>query len=537
MRWPLRTTRRISISCRGAEISERDLFDYTNGRFLNDEKCQLSKRRVEFNLSNLCNEAVSVANGSPVRKIEKMEGGFSKALVITMENGKEVVAKLPCPNAGRAMYSTASEAAVLQYVSTRTQVPVPKLLAWNADATNPVGAEYIIMEKAPGVQLYTVWDDLSATDRIKLIKSLTQLEHQLATIQFPAYGNLYFRQSIPEPSKRVLLDSFLDPTGQFCVGPSCDPAWTNGTTAADIDSTLDLGPWLNLYQYGMAHAKRSTTRTRLPVNNNVTSNLQGTAKDHIVLCDMALKLLPKLAGLSSLQQSARPTIWHTDLHMGNIFVSEQDHSQIVSFIDWQHISISPLFLQARWPVFLSPPDDYALGPRHPELSSDFENFGSHDKEVALFEKERADASKAYEIATYLNNRDAYVALWKIDQPVREFFKRIGDTWDDGMVPLEMCLLKICETWGQLGFSDPCPLDLSIRDVETFNQRSIKYKQWNGIQDFAKKYLNTDDDGWIAPQMDFNEKGLQNKALLDLLIERAQSEEEARETRRMWPFPT
>ncbi|KAL8754810.1 MAG: hypothetical protein Q9199_004081 [Rusavskia elegans] len=499
----------------GAEISERDLYDYTNGRFLNDEKSQLSKRRVEFNLSNLCNEAVSVANGSPVRKIEKMEGGFSKALVITTENGKEVVAKLPCPNAGRAMYSTASEAAVLQYVSTRTQVPVPKLLAWNADATNPVGAEYIIMEKAPGVQLFTVWDDLSATDRIKLIKSLTQLEHQLAAIQFPAYGNLYFRQSIPEPSKRVLLDSFLDPTAQFCVGPSCDPAWTNGTTAADIDSTLDMGP----------------------LNNNLASDLQGNAKDHIVLCDMALKLLPNLAGLSSLQQSARPTIWHTDLHMGNIFVSEQDHSQIVSVIDWQHISISPLFLQARWPVLLSPPDDYALGPRHPELSSDFENFDPHDKEVALFQKERADASKAYEIATYLNNRDTYVALWKTDQPAREFFKRIGDTWDDGMVPLQMCLLKICENWGLLGFSDPCPLDLSIRDVETFNQRSKKYKQWYGIQEFAKKYLDTDDDGWIAPQMDFDEKRLQNKALLDLLIERAQSEEEARETRRMWPFPT
>lgn len=502
-----------------------------------------------------------------------MEGGFSKALVITMENGKEVVAKLPCPNAGRAMYSTASEAAVLQYgwrfqrskechtadlvilVSTRTQVPVPQLLAWNADATNPVGAEYIIMEKAPGVQLYTVWDDLSAADRIKLIKSLTQLEHQLATIQFPAYGNLYFRQSIPEPPKRVLLDSFLDPTGQFCVGPSCDPAWSNGT-CADIDSTLDMGPCqylqaqccsqvrlmliiegLNLYQFGLAHAKRSTTRTRLPVNNNMASNLQGTAKDHIVLRDMAMKLLPKLARLSSLQQSARPTIWHTDLHMGNIFVSEQDHSQIVSFIDWQHISISPLFLQARWPVFLSPPDDYALGTRHPELSSDFENFDPHDKEVALFEKERADASKAYEIATYLNNRDMYVAFWKIDQPVREFFKRIGDTWDDGMVPLEMCLLKICEIWGQLGFLDSCPLDLSIRDMETFKQRSIKYKQWNGIQEFAKKYLDTDDDGWIAPQMDFDEKGLQNKALLDLLIERAQFEEEARETRRMWPFPT
>lgn len=44
-----------------------------------------------------------------------MEGGFSKALLMTMDNGRELVAKLPCPNAGRAMYSTASEAAVLQY--------------------------------------------------------------------------------------------------------------------------------------------------------------------------------------------------------------------------------------------------------------------------------------------------------------------------------------------------------------------------------------------------------------------------------------
>lgn len=47
-----------------------------------------------------------------------MEGGFSKALLMTMDNGTEVVAKIPCPNAGRAMYSTASEAAVLQYGSS-----------------------------------------------------------------------------------------------------------------------------------------------------------------------------------------------------------------------------------------------------------------------------------------------------------------------------------------------------------------------------------------------------------------------------------
>ena len=35
--------------------------------------------------------------------------------MITTEDGLEVMAKIPSPNAERAVYSTASEAAVLQY--------------------------------------------------------------------------------------------------------------------------------------------------------------------------------------------------------------------------------------------------------------------------------------------------------------------------------------------------------------------------------------------------------------------------------------
>lgn len=81
-----------------------------------DEKQQLLKRRVKFDVPKLCDLAASVTkDGAPVRKIEKMEGGFCKALLMTMENGAQVIAKIPCPNAGRAIYSTASEAAVLQY--------------------------------------------------------------------------------------------------------------------------------------------------------------------------------------------------------------------------------------------------------------------------------------------------------------------------------------------------------------------------------------------------------------------------------------
>lgn len=49
-----------------------------------------------------------------------MEGGFSKALLLQKEDGSELIAKIPCPNAGPSSYVTASEAAVMEYGETIT---------------------------------------------------------------------------------------------------------------------------------------------------------------------------------------------------------------------------------------------------------------------------------------------------------------------------------------------------------------------------------------------------------------------------------
>jgi hypothetical protein len=65
--------------------------------------------------------------------------------------------------------------------------------------------------------------------------------------------------------------------------------------------------------------------------------------------------------------------------MGNIFVSADDPSKIVSLIDWQSVSILPAFLQEKWPVFLQPPANYPGGLVIPKLPDDFENLESNDK--------------------------------------------------------------------------------------------------------------------------------------------------------------
>ena len=98
------------------------------------------------------------------------------------------------------------------------------------------------MEKALGIQLFKVWGDITEADWLRLIKGLTQLESQFAAIRFPAYGSLYFRPSISKATERILLDSSVDPTGLYCVGPACGPAWTDDTSLADIQFDVDAGP-------------------------------------------------------------------------------------------------------------------------------------------------------------------------------------------------------------------------------------------------------------------------------------------------------
>jgi hypothetical protein len=89
--------------------------------------------------------------------------------------------------------------------------------------------------------------------------------------------------------------------------------------------------------------------------------------------------------------------------MGNIFVAPKNNSQITALIDVQFLSVLPLFLQARWPVFLQPPRDYTRGLVQPVLSHDFDSLDEEDKAVALHDRTQAKLAKAYEVSIFLEN--------------------------------------------------------------------------------------------------------------------------------------
>ena len=53
--------------------------------------------------------------------------------------------------------------------------PAPEVYSWSSRSNdNLVGAEYIIMEKAHGIPLVAVWDDLPAEAKTKILMVLSK---------------------------------------------------------------------------------------------------------------------------------------------------------------------------------------------------------------------------------------------------------------------------------------------------------------------------------------------------------------------------
>lgn len=76
-------------------------FEHTSGRWLRLDSEQREARRVNFNIDQLCKRVLSLCPAAAsIQSCQKLERGFSKAFVITTDDGNRLVAKFPTSVAG-----------------------------------------------------------------------------------------------------------------------------------------------------------------------------------------------------------------------------------------------------------------------------------------------------------------------------------------------------------------------------------------------------------------------------------------------------
>lgn len=218
--------------------SKQDLFSYTTGRYLYNEHIRLAERYVEFNIGALEAVAVRSVDRKKVVHTSKLaEGGFNRIFLLTMDDGFEVIAKIPFPLTVPKKLTTESEVATLDLLR-RKGIPVPRVYAYSSTDDNPVGSEYILMEKAPGKPLTSRWFELTPRERVSLVVSFVEIEKKLFDIPFGSYGSLYYKDNLPS-SRSDLYASPNDTNEKFCIGPSADHMFWRGRHG-ELD--LNRGP-------------------------------------------------------------------------------------------------------------------------------------------------------------------------------------------------------------------------------------------------------------------------------------------------------
>ena len=216
-----------------------------------NEKERMTEHYVRFNVPELMRTAARAVGRDRCVNITKLaEGGFNKVFLLTMNDGYEVIARIPTSIAGPAHYTTASEVATMDFLRTRLDIPAPKVFAWasRVGSNNPVGVEYIIMEKMQGDSLASRWLSLSTKELAEVIKQIVDIEARLFSAHFSEYGGLYYNNDLEEEVRENKLNKSDDldfPGDQFGIGPIANRSfWTEERNQMAIDRGPCLFPQL-----------------------------------------------------------------------------------------------------------------------------------------------------------------------------------------------------------------------------------------------------------------------------------------------------
>ncbi|KAG6270712.1 hypothetical protein E4U48_003713 [Claviceps purpurea] len=384
-----------------------ELFNFTRGRFVRDEEHELAQRRREFNVGELARRAARVVQADRCLSIKKYpDGMYNRTLLLSMDNGKEIVAKIPNPNAGQPHFTTASEVATMKFVSNSSSIqdnfflthgqarevlntPLPEVYDWCSRAhETPVGAEFILMEKLDGVELEEVWPEMTIQDRYEVVQAVASYQKSWASVSFEQFGSLYFAEDFEGENIPALV--YTDGEGRrvedprFVVGPSTSREMFD---AGRGDIEFDRGPWNSLEEYHAAIGRREIACVQhishlppSPVSLHGPGLYQPTREKKVAALECYLKLLKYLLPVDRSLRASH--LWHSDLHAGNVLVDPGNRTRIMGLIDWQSTELSPLYFQARQPQFIDYKGPAIRGSERPNLPPDFDQLEGDAKEAA-----------------------------------------------------------------------------------------------------------------------------------------------------------
>lgn len=209
-------------------------------------------------------------------------------------------------------------------------------------------------------------------------------------------------------------------------------------------------------------------------------------------------LIPKPSASGNL---ARPFLWHTDLHNGNIFISSE--GKVSGIIDWQHTPILPLFCRVVLPRSMEIGEKDMIF----ELPSDFK-FRSEREKFELRNKFRASMLKRHYMAATkekIPEVNDFLTVNEVGAIRKQTFGTVGGSFEHStdVILLREHLLRMQLAWNKLisshGNEMDCPISINGDEL---SRHQADGKIWTDFKnDLQARTIPVSHDGWV-PKQDF-----------------------------------
>ncbi|KAI1463847.1 phosphotransferase enzyme family-domain-containing protein [Daldinia caldariorum] len=269
-------------------------------------------------------------------------GAYSRIYRVSYD-GIQLILKVYLPVCPRTM--TESEVATLRWVDQNTRLPVPKVHYYDSTRNNPIGFEWILMDRIDGTPLFECWRSTTQDAKERIVKQIAEY----AAICFACQFNGGERASIRHYTK----------------------------------------PFRTAFKWTKIRLRLISAELRLKLD-------EATEEDHRMILSGMLDLIDRLRGLrgkfflppgpfsdsepstyedestdeedaETINEGDKPheqtMLWHDDISLDNILVDENGVLQGV--IGWSCVSCLPLYEACQFPAFLHQAWDRAVEPRTP----------------------------------------------------------------------------------------------------------------------------------------------------------------------------
>ena len=306
------------------------------------------------------------ADGAVLEKVD--EGGFHKiftltALSLETNQQNQFIVRIPLPVL--PYFKTESDVATTEIVRYSTKIPVPIIYAYDSSSDNPLGLEWILMEKIDGKPIAWYWDDMEYDSKLRFTKLMADWNSQLSKITSNKIGSVYMQYTksrlefyvgfstnhMLRQENRLQYNAFRGPFASL-------QEFYESVLAITIQDFNDLS---HKNSAGLMREARYTFLNKIwwfiaqkPLSDEEVREFQDNRERDINELLYATTFLQK--SLSSLCEKLNASkelitrLSHHDLSLRNVLVDGAGTP--LALIDWELCDFQPLMLLASSPEFI-----------------------------------------------------------------------------------------------------------------------------------------------------------------------------------------